>query len=559
MDRAVRAPAGWAEQRDIDGLALEVVELEGRTPVLLAEVPGTAPADDTVLLYGHLDKQPEMIGWRPGLGPWEPVLEGDRLYGRGGRRRRLLDVRRPDRHRGGAAGRRASHARCVVLIEGSEESGSPDLPAYVDHLAPRLGPVGLVVCLDSFCNTYDRLWATTSLRGLLNVTLRVAVLHEGVHSGASGMLPSTFRIARQLLERVEESATGASSSTELHVEIPSERLDEAREAAAVLGERLLAEQPAAARRAARAVDDPAELLFASTWRPALEVVGADGLPADHRCRERPAGRDRPQAVVPAAAVLPTLEPARERSSSALTEDPPYGAHVDGQAGEIAAGWAAPATAPWLADALAAASGSWFGGAAGRRSASAAPSPSCPCSASASPTRSSWWSVCSGPNRTPTAPTSSSTCRPASALTGCRGRRPRRPRGRHVGFSGLKPGLLHGFRTPEPRNGAVGSRYGSARERARGPHPLGDRRLRRAGTGALHPPGRRAQRAGPRRAPHVGRSCSTTARATPCSKSSTPTRATSRWRSTGVTAPPWLTSPDAPRTPANRVDPDLRPP
>src|SRR5262249_43257825 len=157
-------------------------------PVIFIELPGDS--QETVLLYGHLDKQPEMTGWRPGLSPWEPVLEGDKLYGRGGaddgysafaslaalRLVREQEVR---------------HARCVVLIEACEESGSTDLPAYIEHLAGRIGSPSLVICLDSGCGNYDQLWMTTSLRGMVAGNLRVEILTEGVHSGdASGIVPS---------------------------------------------------------------------------------------------------------------------------------------------------------------------------------------------------------------------------------------------------------------------------------------------------------------------------------------------------------------------------------
>jgi len=357
LHRAAELLRQWSAQRDIEGLIVEIVEIEGRTPVLLVEVPATAASEETVLLYGHLDKQPEMLGWRPGLGPWEPVRDGELLYGRGGADdgystfAALTAIEAVQR-----AG--AGHARCVVLIEGSEESGSPDLPAYVDHLAPRLGAVGLVVCLDSFCGTYDRLWSTTSLRGLLNLTVRVALLEEGVHSGATGMLPSSFRVARRLLERVEDAATGRIVLDDLHVDVPPERVDEARHAAEVLGESLLGDSPLLPG-VQPAADDPTELLLASTWRPALEVVGADGLPA-----VTDAGNVlRAETALKLSFRLPpvtALEPAREAITEALTADPPYGAHVEVSAVEAAPGWAAPPTAGWLADAVAAASEAWYG-------------------------------------------------------------------------------------------------------------------------------------------------------------------------------------------------------
>src|SRR5688572_10590875 len=205
MDRAVALLTGWAKANLPDGATLEVVRLDGRTPVILIEVPATGgKPGDTVLLYGHLDKQPEMTGWRDGLGPWIPVVEGERLYGRGGADdgysifASLTAVNAVRRDK-------LPHARCVILIEACEESGSYDLPAYIDHLAARIGTPSLVVCLDSGCGNYDQLWCTTSLRGLVIGTLEVSLLREGVHSGdASGVVASSFRVIRGLLDRLEE-------------------------------------------------------------------------------------------------------------------------------------------------------------------------------------------------------------------------------------------------------------------------------------------------------------------------------------------------------------------
>src|SRR3569832_1690481 len=203
MDQAVSLMETWARKKleAFPGAVLEVVRLPGRTPLIFMDIPGQG--SDTVLLYGHLDKQPEMTGWAEGLGPWEPVLKGDRLYGRGGADdgyaifgslAAVLALQHP----------RAGHARCVVLIEACEESGSADLPAYVDHLADRIGKPSLVVCLDSGCGNYEQLWCTTSLRGLAGGNFTVKVLSEGVHSGdASGIVPSRFRLLRQLLSRIE--------------------------------------------------------------------------------------------------------------------------------------------------------------------------------------------------------------------------------------------------------------------------------------------------------------------------------------------------------------------
>src|ERR1700720_595526 len=232
MDEAVTLFQRWAQAKlpSLPGATLEVVRLPGRTPVILIDVPGEG--EDTVLLYGHLDKQPEMVGWTEGFGPWIPRLEGNKLYGRGGADdgyamfgalSALMALRE----------QKVAHARCVVLIEACEESGSYDLPFYVDHLAGRIGSPSLVVCLDSGCGNYDQLWLTTSLRGIASGTLRVEVLEEGVHSGdASGVVPSSFRILRRLLSRLEEEETGAVRPAELYAQVPPERVAQARRAAA---------------------------------------------------------------------------------------------------------------------------------------------------------------------------------------------------------------------------------------------------------------------------------------------------------------------------------------
>jgi acetylornithine deacetylase/succinyl-diaminopimelate desuccinylase-like protein len=268
MEAAVALLAGWAQGKlaGIAGAKLEVVRLPGRTPVILIDLPGES--DDTVLLYGHLDKQPEMIGWAEGMGPWIPVLKGDRLYGRGGADdgyalfgalAAILALKEQG----------IARARSVILIEACEESGSYDLPYYVDHLAPVLGQPSLVVCLDSGCGNYEQLWLTTSLRGLVSGTLTVRVLEEGVHSGdASGVVPSSFRLLRRLLSRLEDETNGAILPAELHVQVPAERIAQARLAAAALGREIYAKFPFAGTTRPMA-DDLVELVLNRTWRPQL--------------------------------------------------------------------------------------------------------------------------------------------------------------------------------------------------------------------------------------------------------------------------------------------------
>ena len=359
MDRAVELLANWARQALPEGATLEVVRLGDRTPVIFMDVPATGgAAGDTVLLYGHLDKQPEMSGWREGLGPWQPVLEGDKLYGRGGADdgyaifaslTALAALRRDN----------VPHARAVVLIEACEESGSPDLPAYIEHLGPRLGELSLVVCLDSGCANYDQLWSTTSLRGLVVGTLDVSLLSEGVHSGdGSGVVASSFRVVRQLLERLEDVDTGAIKLEALQVPIPPERAEQARSAAKVLGSEVWQKFPLQPG-VSPVVADNAELILNRTWRPALAVTGADGLPAQANAGNvlRPFTRLKLSLRVP-----PRLDAkaAAAHVKAVLEKDPPYGAKVSFQSAGGSNGWDAPPLSPWLAAALEAASTRHFG-------------------------------------------------------------------------------------------------------------------------------------------------------------------------------------------------------
>ena len=359
MDRAVELFAGWARTAiaDLPGAALFVQRLPGRTPLIFIDVPGNT-AGNTVLMYGHLDKQPEMTGWSAGKGPWVPVLEGDKLYGRGGADDGYAMF-------GALAALRAlqsagvARARAVVVIEASEESGSPDLPYHIEALAERIGQVSLVVCLDSGCGDYERLWLTTSLRGLIGGTLRVDVLEEGVHSGdASGVVPCSFRIMRQLLDRLEDVSSGALIVNAFNAPIPADRLAQAQIAARALGQQVFAKFPfVAGMKPAGHV--PAELVLNRTWRAALAVTGLAGAPAP-----RDAGNVlRPFTEAKLSMRLPpTLDAdaAGARIKEILEADPPYGARVVYQPESAAPGWNAPATAPWLEAALDQASQATFG-------------------------------------------------------------------------------------------------------------------------------------------------------------------------------------------------------
>ena len=359
IDQAVEQIEAWCRARPIEGLTVEVVRLEGRTPVIFMEIPGST--DDTVLLYGHLDKQPEMVGWREDLGPWIPVREGDKLYGRGGADdgyaayASLTAIEAAQKHG-------LKHARCVVLIEACEESGSFDLPPYLEALADRIGSPSLVVCLDSGCGNYEQLWMTTSLRGIVVGTLTVDILTEGVHSGdASGVVPSSFRIARQLISRLDDEQTGRVALEALHAEIPTERVEQARHAASVLGSTVHEKFPFV-EGAGPGRRELAEMVLDRTWRPALSVTGQAGLPEIAM-----AGNVlRPSTSLKLSMRLPPTTDsftATQRIKETLEADPPYGAQVRFEPETPGDGWEAPAIAPWLAEAVETASIRHFGASA----------------------------------------------------------------------------------------------------------------------------------------------------------------------------------------------------
>ncbi|MBX3154827.1 MAG: M20 family metallopeptidase [Deltaproteobacteria bacterium] len=359
MDRAVDLLAGWARDHLPEGATLEVVRLENRTPVIFIDIPGTGGrAGDTVMLYGHLDKQPEMSGWREDLGPWKPVIEGDKLYGRGGAddgyaifaSLTAINVLRRDK---------LPHARCVVLIEACEESGSYDLPAYIDHLAPRIGELSLVVCLDSGCANYDQLWSTTSLRGLVIGNLEVSLLKEGVHSGdGTGVIAASERVVRMLLDRIDDSHTGVVKLSELATQIPRQRVLQAERTAEVIGDDVWSKFPLQDGVEAMAKDNT-ELILNRTWRPGMAITGADGWPAIGN-----AGNVlRPKTTLKLSIrIPPRVDPAAAQAAvkAALEKDPPYGAQVKFEGGTASAGWDAPELAPWLEQALDAASQRHFG-------------------------------------------------------------------------------------------------------------------------------------------------------------------------------------------------------
>ena len=372
IDTVVQNAFEWVQAQKVDGLTLEIIRLPGRTPVLFFEVAAStgssnqAVSDQTVLMYGHLDKQPEFTGWRSDLGPWTPKYEDGKLYGRGGADDGYAIYASITAIQA-LKTQQTAHPRIVGLVETCEESGSYDLMPYIDLLRQRLGDVGLVICLDSGAGNYDQLWLTSSLRGMASGTLRVEVLTEGVHSGdASGLVPSSFRVLRHLLDRLEDSASGRLLPASFHCQVPAERMAQARATADILGDELYKRFPwahadcgGASQTMLPTTTDPLQALLARTWTPTLSVTGADGLPD-----LKNAGNVlRPYTAFKLSLRLPPLIDAASAVAElkALLEDnAPYNAKVTFEGGAGATGWNAPGTAPWFELALNQASRDYFG-------------------------------------------------------------------------------------------------------------------------------------------------------------------------------------------------------
>jgi len=353
MEQAVQQIANWCDAQDIPNKTLEIVRIKGRTPIIFMEIAASDgtnnPNDDTILMYGHLDKQPEMSGWEEGLGPWIPVIRDNKLYGRGGADdgyaayaslTALMAIQKQG----------LPHARTVVIIEACEESGSYDLPYYIDQLRDRIGEPSLVICLDSGAGNYEQLWCTMSLRGMTSGTLKVDVLKEGIHSGmGSGIVPSSFRIIRQLLNRLEDDKSGRLLPKEFYADIPHQRLEQTLKVAEVLGDGIVEAYPFVEGVEPMA-ENNFERLLNRNWRPALSYTGIAGMPEI----ENAGNVLRPTTSIKLSLRLPPTansKKATEALTKILTENPPSGAKVSFESDQDGDGWNAPDVAPWLAESL----------------------------------------------------------------------------------------------------------------------------------------------------------------------------------------------------------------
>ena len=347
MDKVLNLATNWTKKHLPSGASITIKESKGKTPLLLVDVPGQKAGN--VLMYGHLDKQPEMDGWDKGMGPWKPVMKNKKLYGRGGADdgyalfASICSIKAMQEQQ-------VSLPRILILIEFSEESGSPDLPHYMNLCKNKIGTPDLVICLDSGTGDYKRLWTTTSLRGLIGLQLRVDVLKEGVHSGgASGYVPSSFRVARQLLSRIENQETGEILLDELKVKIPDFRMKETKKYVQVVGKELKREFPWVSNMQP-STDNDVEGVLRRTWMPALSVVGGGGLPPS----ENAGNVLRPYTELQLSLRIPPFvnqKKAQNAIKNVLLKNPPYNSEISLVFDEPASGWSAPKTSSWLEKAM----------------------------------------------------------------------------------------------------------------------------------------------------------------------------------------------------------------
>ena len=359
IERVVKLVKEWCLAQNLKGATVSIERMEGRTPLLFIDIEGTGKnADKTVLLYGHLDKQPEMTGWDQDKGPWKPVLINDRLYGRGAADdgyavfsavsvvKALQD-------------QDVAHARCVIVVESCEEGGSHDLPFYIEQLQDRIGKPDLVFCLDTSCGNYDQLWITTSLRGSVVGNLSVELLREGIHSGnGGGIVASSFRVMRSLLDRLENAGTGEVLLNGVKTRIPYIRHEQAQKAASVLEGDFKNAFPLISG-VETVSEDISELILNRAWRASLSYTGAKGFPSP----EQAGNVLRPQSLLKLSLRIPPNSDSKVIATELkklLEENPPYRAKVHYTVENRTDGWNAPDFPEWFENAVQDASTTFFG-------------------------------------------------------------------------------------------------------------------------------------------------------------------------------------------------------
>lgn len=354
-EKAAKLLLDWALSKNVKGLKGELLKLEGLSPLIHLEIESNG-GDGTIFMYGHFDKQPHFTGWLEGTGPCKPVIIGDLLYGRGGADdgyaifSSLMAIKAIQDFG-------LKHGKVNIIIEGSEESGSPHLMQYIDHLKEKIGTPDLLVCMDSGCKDYERLWITTSLRGMVMKDLTVECLEESVHSGlGTGHGPDSFTVIRQLLDRIEDSKTSRVID-DFQVNIPESKYVEGKQVADILGKGFsLVKLKDGVNYI---TDDLSELYLNGTWRSTLCVVGQTGLPQHDLAGN--VLRDK-TSVRLSMRLPPTKDPkeASQKLTELLTKDPPYNSIIKVVGKSKGHGWAANEFTDKLKNSLSKSSFSFWG-------------------------------------------------------------------------------------------------------------------------------------------------------------------------------------------------------
>lgn len=358
MEQAQKLLLDYVHNIGIQGLKTQILKEPGKPWMFYGEVPGTDPSLGTILIYGHMDKQPHFPNWIAGTNNTEPAIIDGKLYGRGGADdgyampsaalliKTLQDLGLP-------------HGRIVIIGETEEESGSPNLMYLISQLKAQIGDPELIICLDSGAGDYEHLWLTSSLRGVIAAELTVSVINNGLHSGeASGVVPSSFRIIRNLLDRIEDSVTGVMKVPELFQDISEDELAKVESVAKVLGDSIFTKvewfgstQPM--------THDVVQGLLNKTLRPTLSVTGADGFPP-----LAVAGNVlRPKTSLKLSIRVPPAVDANqafEKVKEVLTRDPPYQASVEVKKVGAGNGFAPKPLDQWMSDVIQQASLNYFG-------------------------------------------------------------------------------------------------------------------------------------------------------------------------------------------------------
>ena len=266
-----------------------------------------------------------MEPWMEGLGPTSPVVIDNKLYGRGSNDdgyapfALFLAIKN-------ALEQGAELPRITLVLETEEESGSDFLEYLLDKCSKWIGTPDLCICLDSGVLDYNTLWLTSSLRGVVTFNLKVTTTKNGVHSGSGGgIVPESFRVANSLLDRIEDPITRRIPF--LEVDIPEMYVEESKKVMEIVGDKLHQDMGLSAGCKPFSEDNLPEMYLNNTWRPALAVTGAEGLPP-----LASAGNVlRPYTSIRCAVRLPPSKDPKEAYEEIvkiLTEDPPYGATVE---------------------------------------------------------------------------------------------------------------------------------------------------------------------------------------------------------------------------------------